>query len=67
MKVMVVDTTDRGEVKVVVPIKDIVVMANVLEQSFAVKTFYIEGLNVVNQQAVYGGGKHTKWISPISQ
>lgn len=67
MKVLIVDTTTSGRVEVAVSDRDVLLMANVFEQSNAVKSFYIDGLNVKNQQTVYGAGGYTKWISSISQ
>lgn len=67
MKVMVIETTTSGRVTTAVASRDILVLANVLEQSSAVTSFYVDGLNVRNQQAQFGAGVYKKWISPISQ
>lgn len=67
MKVMVVDTITAGRVEVATADRDVLVMANVLEQSSAVKSFYVDGLNVKNQQSLYGAAGYTKWTSMVSQ
>ena len=43
----------------------VVALAGILEVSGTVNTFYVDGLNVVKQQSLYGCGGYTKWISPI--
>jgi len=42
-------------------------LANILETSDAVKSFYVEGMNCKNQQAAFGAGGFAKWLSPIQQ
>jgi hypothetical protein len=67
MKIMVVETTNNGRTEVAFLMRDIIVMANIFENSNVVTSFYVDGLNAKNQQQVYGANKYTKWISPISQ
>ena len=40
-------------------------MANVLESAKSVNTFYVDGMNVKNQQQTFCANGFTKWISPI--
>ena len=67
MKVMIVDTTTNGRVEVAVADRDVIIMANVFEQSNAVTSFFVSGMNVKNQQAMYGTSGYMKWTSSISQ
>lgn len=65
MKIFVIDTVN-GRVEVAVADKDVLFMANVLELSKTVNTYYVDGMNVKNQQTVFGAGGYEKWISPIN-
>jgi hypothetical protein len=66
MKVIVIDH-QFSRTEIAVADKDVVETANILEASTTVKSFYVDGMNVLNQQEKYGAGGFTKWSSPIQQ
>jgi hypothetical protein len=66
MKVIIIDTT-VGRLEIAVASSDVVKTANVLEVSNTVTSFYVDGLNVTNQQSSYGVAEYRKWKSPVSQ
>lgn len=48
--------------------KDSVIMtARILQSSEQVVSFFIEGMNVPDQQKVFGCNQFSKWQSPIQQ
>jgi len=66
MKTFQIETID-GSSQCVVEDSQVVSMANVLEASATVSSFYIQGLNVACQQNTYGISGHRKWINLIQQ
>ena len=66
MKVLIIDH-QFGRTEIAVADKNVVDTANILEASTTVKTFYIDGLNVKDQQRVYGADGFQKWVNPIQQ
>ena len=66
MKVIIVNQP-FCRTEIAVADKDVVDTANILETSATVKNFYVDGMNVLNQQEKYGAGGFIKWISPIQQ
>lgn len=66
MRVLVIDN-ESVRVEIAVSDKDVVDIANILEESATVKTFYVDGMNVKNQQEKFGAGGFDKWVSPIQQ
>ena len=64
MKIMVIDTS-TGRLEVAVDNNKVPALANVLEASATVNSFYVEGLNAKSQQNAYGCGGFTKWINPL--
>jgi len=67
MKVMVIEDTENSRLEIAVQDKDVVSMAHLLETHKSIKGFYVDGMNVKNQQKVYGVGDFEKWKSPIQQ
>ena len=63
---MIIDTVTSGRTVIAIEDRDVPTMANVLENSSSVASYYVEGLNVKNQQAMYGVTGYTKWSSVIS-
>lgn len=67
MKVMIVDTTTDGRVEVATSNRDVLILANIFEQSSVVISYHIEGMTAKNQQAMYGAQGFTKWGACIHQ
>lgn len=66
MKVIIINH-QFGRTEIAVADKDVVETANILEASTTVKNFYVDRMNVLNQQEKYGAGGFIKWFSPIQQ
>jgi hypothetical protein len=64
MRVLVVDSLS-GRTTIAVDNKDVVDVANILESSTSVKSFYVDGLYCKDQQMAFGAGDFRKWKSPI--
>lgn len=69
MKVMVIDDVEASgqRLEIAVQDKDVTKVAALLESHKSVKSFYVDGMNVQNQQRVFGVGGFVKWSSPIQQ
>lgn len=66
MRIIRIETVN-GQYEIAVEENQIIFIANILETSKAVASFFVEGLNVPKQQWHYGTAGYSKWISPIQQ
>ena len=66
MKIFIIDDKDGGRVEAAVDDNKVLKFAVLLENSEHVKSFYIDGLNVSNQQKLFGCGGYNKWISVVN-
>jgi len=69
MKVMVIDEMEAAgfRLEIAVQDKDITKVAALLESHPSIRKFYVDGMNVTNQQSAFGVGGFIKWSSPIQQ
>lgn len=69
MKVMVIDEMEAAgfRLEIAVQDKDVTKVAALLESHPSVRKFYVDGMNVSNQQRTFGLGGFVKWSSPIQQ
>lgn len=69
MKVIVIDELESlgNRLEIAVQDKDVTKVAALLESHPGVKRFYVDGMNVKNQQYTFGVGGFIKWGSPIQQ
>lgn len=65
MKIFIIDE-ECGRIEAAVEDNKVLRFASLLENSKQVKSFYIDGLNVNNQQKIYGCDGYTKWISIVN-
>lgn len=69
MKVIIIDEMEAfgTRLELAVQDKDVTKVAALFESHPGVKSFYIDGLNVSNQQRTFGVGGFLKWSSPVQQ
>ena len=69
MKVMVIDDVEASgqRLEIAVQDKDVTKVVALLESHRSVKSFYVDGMNVPDQQKVFGCNQFSKWQSPIQQ
>lgn len=64
MKTIQIETIHDRFFDLVVEEFDVVTMAHVLEDSKQVKFFFVQGMNVKDQQSLWGVGGFLKWTNP---
>lgn len=60
-------THPYGSFQMVVAKDSVIMTARILQSSEQVVSFFIEGMNVPDQQKVFGCNQFSKWQSPIQQ
>lgn len=65
MKIFNIDDDEGVRIQAAVDDNKVLKFATLLENSKHVKSFYIDGLNVPNQQKLYGCDGYVKWISVV--
>lgn len=60
-------THPYGSFQMVVARDSVIMTARILQSSEQVVSFYVEGMNIPNQQKEFGCNNFSKWLSPIQQ
>ncbi len=66
MKIFIIDDKDGGRVEAAIDDSKVLKFAVLLENSDHVKSFYIDGLNVTNQQKLFDCKGYNKWINVMN-
>lgn len=66
MRILIIER-QSGRTEIAVADKDVVDIANILEESTGVKSFNVDGMNCSDQPKAFGAGGFLKWKSPVQK